>query len=89
MTATLSIDKAGRVVIPLTVRKMFGLNAGTALKMEIRERAVMLRPVEQRQSLVREDGVWVYDGTVTQDALLDAIASERDARSSAIWGAST
>ena len=86
MTKTLSIDKAGRVVIPLEIRKMFGLDAGAVLKLEVKERAVMLTPEEQRPAVVRENGVWVFGGEVRQDALLDAIASERNARASAVWG---
>jgi len=86
MTSTLSIDKAGRVVIPLEIRKMFGFNAGTILHIETTEKAVVLTPAEKRPGMVREDGVWVYDGAVPCDSLLNAIASERDSRDAAVWG---
>ena len=86
MTKTLSIDRAGRIVIPQEIRKMFGFHSGSILHMEITEKAVMLTSVATRQAVVCEDGVWVYDGTVPHDSLLEAIASERDARDATIWG---
>ena len=86
MTKVLSIDGAGRIVIPQAIRQMFGLSAGATLMMETTERAVVLRPVEQHSAVVRENGVLVYEGAVSQDSLLDAIAVERDTRASAVWG---
>ena len=86
MTKTLSIDKAGRVVIPQVIRKLFGLHEGAVLKLEVKERAVVLTPAEQRPALVRKNGVWVHEGTTPSNAWLNAVAEERDARASAIWG---
>ena len=86
MTKTLSIDRAGRVVIPQEIRKMFGFTAGSTLHVEITEMALVLTSAEARPAVACDDGVWVYDGAVPYDALLEAVASERDARDAAIWG---
>ena len=86
MTNILSIDKAGRIVIPQVIRKMLGLNAGAFLKMDVTERAVVLTPVEQPSAMVRENGVLVYGGDAPREALLEIISAERDARASTVWG---
>jgi AbrB family looped-hinge helix DNA binding protein len=88
MTTTLSIDKAGRVVIPQAIRKMFGFNPGALLKIEITEEAVVLKPAEQRSPLKRINGVLVFMGesTAPPEAFLNAIEEDREERMAHIWG---
>ena len=88
MTNTLSIDKAGRVVIPQTIRKMFGLNAGSTLKLEIKDQAMTLTPMCQYPSMTQENGLWVHEG-IPQDSVYNTVASDRDARISKMWGLPT
>ena len=47
-----ALDKLGRVVIPKPVRLHLGLKAGTLLKIEERERQVILEPVDKETCLV-------------------------------------
>lgn len=57
-----SIDKAGRVVIPKAIRDRLGLTAGTELECEDRADALVLRLPEDRAALREEDGLLVHDG---------------------------
>lgn len=59
---TLKIDKAGRVVLPKPVRDRFGLKAGTELEMQETAEGVVLKPVQQRPSLVNRHGLLVHRG---------------------------
>ena len=48
-----TIDKAGRVVIPASIRDRAGLTPGTALEISIDEFGVRLEPVAPAPRLVR------------------------------------
>ena len=92
MTKTLSIDKAGRVVIPQAIRQMFGLNPGAVLNMEVTAKSVVLTPEEHEPALVCRNGVWVHTGKManggklTQEMISKIIAEEDEARDAAVWG---
>jgi AbrB family looped-hinge helix DNA binding protein len=51
-----TIDKAGRVVIPASVRQRLGLRAGTELSVTVDEASVTLAPVVEPPRLVRHKG---------------------------------
>jgi AbrB family looped-hinge helix DNA binding protein len=59
MTATVTIDKAGRVVIPKETRDELRLEAGDTLALESEGERVILRPVHGGTPLQKERGVWV------------------------------
>jgi AbrB family looped-hinge helix DNA binding protein len=59
---TLRIDHAGRIVIPKAVRERFGLRPGTDLEVCDSPQGLILKPLPQRPSLVRDKGVWVHQG---------------------------
>ena len=84
---TLKIDKAGRVVLPKPVRDRLGLHEGSDL--EIRETAegVVLTPVEQKPSLVKEGRFWVHTGDLPPGYdILKAIDEDREERMRKAWG---
>lgn len=60
MTATLTLDKAGRVVIPKPLRDELRLGPGDALQMEVDGGCISLRPLRIVSPLLKERGVWVY-----------------------------
>jgi AbrB family looped-hinge helix DNA binding protein len=62
MNATLSIDRAGRLVLPKPVREQLQLEPGESLEMESFEDHVVLRPVRGNGSMRRKRGVWVFSG---------------------------
>jgi AbrB family looped-hinge helix DNA binding protein len=53
----ITIDRAGRVVIPQAVRRRLGLAAGTELDVEERDGGVLLRPVSKVRVEIAEDGL--------------------------------
>jgi AbrB family looped-hinge helix DNA binding protein len=59
---TLKIDRAGRVVLPKPVRDRYGLKAGANLEIQETAEGVVLKPVQQRASLVTRDGLLIHRG---------------------------
>ena len=83
MNTRLVIDKAGRVVIPKSLREALHLEPGDALEMESTGEQITLRPVRGTGPLIKEHGVWVfYTGhpipAHATDDLLQQIRDERD-----------
>lgn len=59
---TITIDRAGRVVIPKLVRDELGLDAGDLLQIDSNGESLTLRPVRTKSPLSKEHGIWVYHG---------------------------
>jgi AbrB family looped-hinge helix DNA binding protein len=83
MNSRLTIDKAGRVVIPKPLRDELHLEAGDALEMESTGEHITLRPVRGTGPLATEHGVWVFHAgkplpASATDELLQRIREERD-----------
>jgi len=85
MKMKLSIDKAGRMVLPLAVRKQFGLRAGAELELTIGMGTILLHPVEQEVSMRVENGLCVHEG-IPEGEILNAVEMCRESRAYASWG---
>ena len=59
---TVTIDKAGRVVVPKPVRDRLGLQAGTQLELSEVQDGLLLKPIVREPSLIEIEGVWVHQG---------------------------
>ena len=59
MTTRLTLDKAGRVVIPKSLREKLCLGPGDQLELDIVGEQITLRPVRGNAPLTEERGVWV------------------------------
>jgi AbrB family looped-hinge helix DNA binding protein len=68
MITTLTIDKAGRIVLPKLVRDELQLSAGDSLEVETSEERVILRPVRGNGRIYKKQGVWVFDSGEPLDA---------------------
>jgi AbrB family looped-hinge helix DNA binding protein len=60
MNTTLTVDKAGRVVLPKPVRDELQLAAGDSLELESSEDQIVLRPVRGTAGLRKKQGIWVF-----------------------------
>ena len=83
MTTTLTIDKAGRVVIPKTLRDELRLEPGDSLTLESDGDLLMLRPVRSSSPLRKKRGIWVFHGdrkisAAETDQALETVRQERD-----------
>lgn len=55
-----TIDKAGRLVLPKPVRDKLHLSAGDTLEVSVEGEQVVLRPRRTVPPLQKERGVWVF-----------------------------
>ncbi len=83
MNTRLTIDKAGRIVIPKPLREKLHLEPGDSLEMESSGDEITLRPVRGTGPLTKELGVWVFRTgqpllASTTDAVLQQLSDERD-----------
>jgi AbrB family looped-hinge helix DNA binding protein len=83
MTTRLTIDSAGRVVIPKPIRDQLDLAPGDTLELESAGGAMTLRPARATVPLAKEKGVWVFRTghpltSGVADGLLEQIRTGRD-----------
>ncbi len=78
---TLKIDKAGRIVVPKPVRERLGLLAGADIEVVESPEGLMLKPIHQRPSLIKEGRFLVHTGKLTHGGdVLKAIEADREER---------
>ena len=78
----ITIDRAGRVVVPKRFRDRFNLVAGTQLEIEASGDGLQLRKVVSEPTLIRKKGFLVHHGTTRSPIDVAAfIRAEREARS--------
>jgi AbrB family looped-hinge helix DNA binding protein len=85
MVTTLTIDKAGRIVLPKPVRDELQLSPGDSLEVDSSEERVILRPVRGNGRIYKKQGVWVFDsgeplGVDVVNKTLRRVREERDRR---------
>lgn len=85
MLATLTMDKAGRFVLPKAVRDALRLRPGDEVQMETSEDHVVLRPRRGAKGLHKKQGIWVFSSGAgapisaeTTDGILQEIRRERE-----------
>ena len=82
MIGKISIDQAGRVVIPKRAREALGIGPGDTLDMTFDAEGLTLRPERHTVSLHKERGVWVFRSGVTlsqeeANAAVDSLRAQR------------
>ena len=60
MSSKVTLDRAGRVVIPKTLRDELRLSPGDTLDLTVKGDEVTLRPRRGATPLQKERGVWVF-----------------------------
>ena len=83
MRTHVTVDKAGRVVLPKPLRDRLRLSSGDTLELDCAEESITLRPIRQTMPLQKERGVWVYRTGRALDAATveNFIAELREERS--------
>jgi len=83
MTKKITIDKAGRVVIPKPLRRELHLSPGDSLQLDSSGDQITLRPLRLNVPLKKEQGIWVYrtDHSVKGLSIPDMIDEARQERS--------
>ena len=75
------IDKAGRIVVPKSLRERFGFHPDAELQAIERPEGVLLKVGEERASMIKLDGLWVHQGTADAGAnwhkSLETVREER------------
>jgi AbrB family looped-hinge helix DNA binding protein len=69
MATTLTIDKAGRIVLPKPLREELQLQPGDSLEVNTSGEEITLRPLRGDSPLKKKRGVWVFQ---TGEPLTDA-----------------
>jgi AbrB family looped-hinge helix DNA binding protein len=86
MTTKLTLDRAGRVLIPKTLRKELRLGPGDSLQLDSEGEEITLRPVRPKALLKKERGVWVYQGEATHASIPALIDNQREKRLRELMG---
>jgi AbrB family looped-hinge helix DNA binding protein len=88
MNSRLTLDKAGRIVLPKSVRDELRLEAGDILELESSNDKIILRPAQANGQLVKEYGVWVFrsDEPLTEEIVKETSRKIRKERDDRIWG---
>jgi AbrB family looped-hinge helix DNA binding protein len=86
MIRNVSLDKAGRVVLPKALRDEMKLEPGDSLRIESEGERITLRPVRPKAALKKEFGIWVYQGEPADESIPDLIEREREKRIREIGG---
>ncbi|MBV9302223.1 MAG: AbrB/MazE/SpoVT family DNA-binding domain-containing protein [Acidobacteriaceae bacterium] len=77
----LKIDRAGRIVVPKSLRKRFGFKPDGALEVIEQPDGVLLKRAEQRPLMIKSDGLWVHQGVpepgANWDRVIDNAREER------------
>jgi AbrB family looped-hinge helix DNA binding protein len=79
----ITIDRAGRIVVPKPIRDRFHLVPGTTLELQAGADGIRLFPVSNEPSLVSKQGVLVHHGPGTTEVdirqVIDQVRANRDA----------
>jgi AbrB family looped-hinge helix DNA binding protein len=88
MSSTISIDNAGRLVLPKAIRDRFKLTGGSKLRIEpIGEHLELTPIVEDHETvLTKKKGLLIVPATGEKCDAVESIAASRDDRESDILG---
>src|SRR5712664_1507348 len=72
MVTTLTLDKAGRIVLPKPVRDQLQLEPGQSLELESSGDKIILRPARRKARMYKKGGIWVlHTGAPIQPGVVE------------------
>ncbi len=86
MTTEITIDQAGRVLIPKKLREELHLKPGDVLELESNGDDITIRPQKTKAKIFKEQGIWVFSSEPTGESVVDLIDKMRAARSRHVMG---
>jgi AbrB family looped-hinge helix DNA binding protein len=88
MTSTLTIDKAGRIVLPKPLREELQLEPGDSLEVNTKGEEITLRPIRGNSPLKKKHGVWVFQAgqPLAEDVVDKTVREVRRDREELILG---
>jgi AbrB family looped-hinge helix DNA binding protein len=88
MITTITLDKAGRIVLPKPVRDELQLGAGDSIELESAEDRIVLRPARGNARMRKKQGIWVLHGGAPLSAgiVKETIRGVREERERKILG---
>lgn len=80
MAATVTIDKAGRLVLPKPMRDALHLRPGDTLEIEKNGELITLRLPQPKASMRLKNGFWVFDtgGRITPEMVNQTLTEVRE-----------
>ncbi len=82
MNGKVTLDQAGRVVLPKKLRDELRLSPGDTLDLSVQGEEVTLRPCRSSSPLQKKQGVWVFrtGEPMTGDETAEALRNIREQR---------
>ena len=80
VNAKVTVDKAGRIVLPKAVREALRLAPGDTLELSLEGQRMTLSPQRTTPPLEKEDGIWVYHTgqPITAEEMREALRRLRE-----------
>ena len=80
MNTTITMDRAGRVVLPKAVRDELNLSAGDSLELSSDSDGLTLRPARASGRMIRKGGFWVMAKSHNPTPMQDPVEMIRELR---------
>jgi AbrB family looped-hinge helix DNA binding protein len=82
MRSQITLDSAGRIVLPKAIRDELHLSPGDTLDLTVRGDEVTLRPQRNSSRLQKKQGVWVFSAgkPMSSDETAEALRKIREQR---------
>ena len=70
------IDRSGRIVVPKPLRERFGFRPDSEIDVVEGPDGLLLRPAQEKPSMVRVNGLWVHQGVAEPGANWDRVVED-------------
>ena len=86
MKTQITLDRAGRVLIPKALREQLNLLPGDAIELESDGDDITLRPQKPVTTMTKEHGIWVFYAEPSDIDIVEFIRQQREERNRHVLG---